>query len=129
MNAEIKQVAEALNGVEYGDEDTIIAPITKELIQQGIVILFGASDDRIKFDGAIWDEIDACGGKTVYVENKDLFTKAKSAYKIKAIWDSGEDYSWTFETKIPHETFDILEDGKKYCRGIIFCLDDLEEGL
>ena len=35
--------------------------------------------------------------------------------------------SWSYLTDIPHKTFDIMEDGEIYCRGIVFSLDDLGE--
>jgi hypothetical protein len=38
---------------------------------------------------------------------------------IDAVWCEGE-YSWTYKTNIPHATFDIWEDGEKYCKGIVF---------
>jgi hypothetical protein len=43
---------------------------------------------------------------------------------IEAIW--GKDgYSWTYKTDIPHATFDIFEDGEKFCRGIVFDIKSL----
>jgi len=32
-----------------------------------------------------------------------------------------------YETDIPHETFDIYEDGEKFCRGIVFSIDSLKQ--
>jgi hypothetical protein len=43
---------------------------------------------------------------------------------IKMCWDL-RGYSWICETDIPHESFDILDDGNPYCRGIIFSVDDM----
>ena len=45
---------------------------------------------------------------------------------IKALWYDGE-YIWSYETSIPHTTFDIIEDGRKYCRGIIFNINNLKK--
>ena len=45
---------------------------------------------------------------------------------IKTLWSKGE-YAWQYETEIPHATFEILEDGDKYCRGIVFDLADVAE--
>jgi hypothetical protein len=40
------------------------------------------------------------------------------------VWGK-DDTSWSYETDIPHATFDVLEDGEVYCRGIVFALADL----
>ena len=51
---------------------------------------------------------------------------------IKAIWCGGEkdadgqEIKWTYTTGIPHETFMIYEGGEPYCRGIVFCTDDVK---
>ena len=41
--------------------------------------------------------------------------------------DEGLDpeYAWIYRTEIPHACFDILENGEKYCKGIVFSLNDL----
>lgn len=130
-----EQLAERLNGREYTKE--ITKNEQKEAAESGLVVVFGASDDLIEFRGAIDDEQGACGGGAFSINNAgELFDedhedcckyKAKareSAHKITAIWAS-EDYSWIYETKIPHSTFEIMEDGQKYCRGIVFSLQDI----
>lgn len=48
--------------------------------------------------------------------------KARAAI-VEAVWDN-DGYSWTYKTDIPHETFEVLEDGEKYCRGIVFYLHE-----
>jgi len=130
-----EQMAAKLNGREYRDEITKIEE--KEAKENGLVIVFGASDDLIEFRGAIDDEQGAWKGGDFYIDNEGkLFdedhkecckykTKAReTAHKITAIWDR-DGYSWIYETEIPHATFDILEDGEKYCRGIVFSLQDI----
>ena len=32
---------------------------------------------------------------------------------------------WSYETDIPHETFNIYEDGEVWCVGIVFSVEDL----
>ena len=56
----------------------------------------------------------------------EFVRRKKTARKIKALWASEGDYSWTYRTDIPHATFEIVEDGAPYCRGIVFALVDLE---
>ena len=132
-----KEIAAILDGMEYGD--TISETNLKYAKENGAAIVVGASDDLLEFYGAINDEASCYGGGTVYFNhsgelrsecNSDdcpYFEKTKAnASKIKAIWDS-EGYSWTYETDIPHETFEILGDGEKYCRGIVFSIDDVKE--
>lgn len=33
--------------------------------------------------------------------------------------------TWTYKTEIPHEEFNIWEDGELYCVGIVFSIKDL----
>jgi len=129
---DIKEVAAALNGCEYNEEGS------KELFAAaaaaGIVIVFGASDDLMEFRGAVTDEVGCYDGGKAYftegglLENKceeedcPYFGEAKDkAAVVEAV--RGEDgYSWTYKTDIPHETFEVFDDGDKYCRGIVFHL-------
>jgi hypothetical protein len=104
----------------------------------GLVIVFGASDDLMEFRGAIHDELGAYDGTTAYLTKAGMLTsecedadcpyfeRAKAgAATIVAIWEDGEPYSWRYATKIPHATFEIVEDGESYCRGIVFALSDV----
>ncbi|SUD59752.1 Uncharacterised protein [Ectopseudomonas oleovorans] len=130
------KLAEQLNGIEYP------ASISRDLEAQakaaGLLIVFGASDDLMEFRGAIHDEIGCCDGGTAYLGAGDLlqndcdsedcphFARAKErAPKIEALWCEEPGYSWTYKTSIPHETFEVVEDGGPYCRGIVFALADL----
>ena len=95
----------------------------------------------MNFYGAIYDQVGCFGGGTAYLTNKGLlenccndsecpyFQKIKStASTIKAVWceEEGEEFAWTYKTSIPHETFEILDDGDKFCKGIVFALDDVK---
>lgn len=130
-----KEIATLLDGMEYGEE------IPKHDLQyakeNGAVIVFGASDDLMEFRGAITDELGGYGGNKAYLDKHGLIKnecdnedcpyfieKRTHAICIEAIWDS-EGYSWIFKTAIPHETFEIFDNEKKYCRGIVFRLEDL----
>jgi len=130
-----KELAALLNGREYGNEmDRADEFIAKE---NNLVVVFGRSDDLMEFRGAIDDEVDAYEGTTAYLNKNGLITslcpdkacehcekKLATADTIEAIWEE-EGYSWIYKTSIPHETFDILEDGEKYCRGIVFSLSEV----
>lgn len=134
MNA--KELAAQLDGAEYSL--TIDAETQKAAKAAGLVIVYGASDDLMEFNGAIYDEIGAYEGTTAYLtpagllendcDNDDCphFEKLKAtAVTIEALWDPGDGYSWKYKTEIPHECFEIVEGGEPYCRGIVFALADV----
>lgn len=132
-----KELATLLDNREY------LAEITQDeqvqALADGLVVVFGASDDLMEFRGAICEEIGCYYGGTAYLTSEGLlvnecnddecphFEKAKSkAATIDALWCQDLGYSWTFSTTIPHETFEITEDGEPYCRGIVFLLADVK---
>lgn len=116
--------------------------------------MVGGSDDLIEFEGAIYDEAGAPGeilidpvtfelGQSskdpdrVERDEKEVLEKFgvyEIAMKklaempsIEALWCEEEGYSWTYRTEIPHATFDVWDDEEtKYCRGIVFSLQDLK---
>lgn len=135
-----KQIASELNGIEYTATTHISSSrLAKEAKAAGIVIAYGMSDDLIEFDGAIHDELGACNGTEILLTSDGLlqskchegeccpyFDKIKAgAAIIEARWCAEPGYSWTYRTTIPHETFEIVEDGEPYCRGIVFRLADI----
>ena len=138
-----KELAKILDGAEYGlRECKAEIELAKE---NGIVIVYGASDDLMEFRGAIEDEVGVYEGgiaritrNGVMQSNYDCddcddcqYYKAavKNCDSIKAIWcPEGTDFAWMYETDIPHEVFRVLEDGEHYCMGIVFYLADVREG-
>lgn len=131
-----EELAALLNGREYGKETTKAERLEAEA--HGLVVVYGASDDLMEFRGAIEDEVSCWNGGTAYLtrdgllqndcDNDDCphFEKMKkAAATIEAVWDK-DGYSWIYETAIHHATFEILEDGEKYCRGIVFYLVDVD---
>ena len=130
---ELKEFAAMLNGKEYR-----YPQFAREEIQiakdNGFVIVYGASDDLMEFDGAIADE-GGCfdGGKVYFDKNGVSQDGTERANMIEALWcdedikdENGELITWTYKTDIPHETFMIYEDDESYCRGIVFSLNDLK---
>lgn len=127
-----------LNGMEYGEE---IATETQQCLKDfGLVVVFGASDDLMEFRGAIDDEVGCYNGCTAYLTKDGLLVNKcdeddcpyfeqikKQALTIEATWntENESEIAWTYKTKIPHSTFEIMEDGVIYCRGIVFSLRDL----
>lgn len=131
------EIANRLTGREIGDE--MKEGVEKYAKENGVVILFGASDDLVELRGAINDEEGCYDGGVFHLapdgivdeyeceERCDYFLKFLNAQKtIETVWcDKELDIDWTYKTDIPHETFDILEDDRIYCRGIVFYLSDL----
>jgi len=143
-----KELAELLNGRQYRKETT--PEIIKLAKDNGLVIVYGYSDDNTEFEGAISEEIPCWEGAKIYFNKEgsnftDVNGMAFLTYHkdkdepesnaIEAVWyDNGKVthegtglyYSWTFKTEIPHETFDIFDEGDPYCRGIVFSITDLK---
>lgn len=141
MNA--KQLADMLSGREYLRE--ITDNEAKLAKADGLVVVYGSSDDLIEFAGAISDEGGCYDGGTIRFDTKgvlpswssaseseesaqDYFERKAKARAIEALWAKEPGYSWTYKTDIPHETFEIVEDGEPYCRGIVFAIADLGGG-
>lgn len=132
-----KELAMKLNLNSYTKE--VSGELEVQAEDAGLVVVFGASDDLMEFRGAIRDETGCYDGGYAYLDGLGLISSdcmddecpyfaeiKKKAIKIKGIWCNGE-YSWLYETDIPHETFIIMEDNEKYCKGIVFCMDDLRK--
>jgi hypothetical protein len=130
----IQEFAKQLDGRKYGSE--ITPAEEKQAKELGFVVVFGASDDLAEFRGAIGDEADCWDGGEILFDKDGIFEECGEGCKyskaakekcrvIEAIWCDEVDYSWTYKTDIPHATFDIMEDGEKYCRGIVFELKSL----
>lgn len=139
-------LAMKLTGLEYPVKipDDLVA-LAKA---NGLVIVFGASDDLMEFRGAIDDEVGAYEGAVVSIDRvglvpefdqidkdagsatellRDFFKREGGGKTIRALWCPDDIYSWAYETTIPHATFEVVEDGEPYCRGIVFNLAALGE--
>lgn len=132
-----QEAAATLNGNEYAREGS--KDLFAAMREAGLVAVFGASDDLTEFRGAINDEASAYGGAEHYLTRAGLlesecrqgdtcpyFEKLLGAMEpaIHAQWDQGG-YSWLISTDLPHATFDIVEDGEPYCRGVVIAVADL----
>ena len=142
-----EQFAEMLNGREYREEITLKE--CKAAEENGLVVIFGASDDLVEFRGVIYDEIgawDGCEfaiatpGTEIKCTEEDKYYRAKKLEvvefesgkqidenKFEALWSPDElDCSWLIKTTVTHASFDILEDGELYCRGVVIDIKDLQ---
>ncbi len=136
-----KTLAMLLTGREYGKE--IDRTEEHQAKAAGLVVAFGASDDLLELRGAIHDEYGTYEGGKVRIDREGVipgfheidrddkeelrrfFKRENGGAEIEAAWEGEPGYSWIINTSIPHETFEIAEDGEPYCRGIVFALADL----
>jgi hypothetical protein len=58
----------------------------------------------------------------------EYLSRKRKARAVEAVWAPAEldGTSWAYKTDIPHVTFDLMEEGAIYCRGIVFALSDLD---
>ena len=133
-----KELAAKLHGREYLHEITRgEAELAKA---SGLVVVYGASDDLIEFRGAIRDEGGAPGDVLIDTKGvlpswdsaseseesaQEYFEREAKSRTVEARFAEESNYTWIYKTDIPHETFEIVEDGEPYCRGIVFALADL----
>jgi len=134
-----EEMAATMDGSEYRDFPT--REVRQAAHAAGLVIVYGASDDLIEFEGAVSDELGCFEGGSFMFDAEGLLVRDEDdtdeeiaryvlrfvyAREIRANWDPGDGYSWTYTTDIPHATFDVMEDGEVYCRGMVFRLSDAE---
>lgn len=127
-----KEIADALNSLN--EEWKGALAIFKQAKDAGIVIVFGESDDLCEFRGAVNNEIDCFGGGEAYFTTNGLLSnkcddpdcpyfqeKIKNSTVLKIFWDR-DGYSWVYDINVPYETFEVMKDGEKYCKGLVFDL-------
>ena len=137
MKNEARAFAEKINGRSIGQE------LTKQdesfARENGIVVIFGASDDLAEIGGAISDEVSVFDGGVVAFYKGDLLRREcdndgcphevrmlEKSIIVNALWCAKDKPSWSYETDIPHEKFSVLEDGEPYCEGIVFHVSDIQ---
>ena len=134
-----EQLAAMLGGRKYGSEITDEESACAR--RNGLVVVFGASDDLMKFEGAIYDEVGCYDGGEAFLTPDGLFEsdcdnedcpfaeREKMKCKtIEAVWCGKSGASWEYYTDIPHTTFNIYYGYDLYCVGIVFELSALKEG-
>jgi len=137
-----EELAAKLNGREYGSE--ITKAEEAEARASGLVVVFGYSDDNAELRGAIYDEIGCYNGGEFRVSKSGVISineedaevlKRFGVYSqviakgtlIQAVWHDNGPAAWTYETKMPNASFEIMEEGSIYCHGIVFSIDDLPQ--
>lgn len=124
-----KELAEKLDGREYGQS---FADVWKAAKDSGLVIVTGASDDLMEFEGVIEDEGGCFDGGKVYFDRNGVSQDGTERVNvIEAVWCEGTNSNgvlatWTYKTDIPHESFEIWDCGELYCVGIVFSIEDVK---
>lgn len=123
---DIKEFAQMLDNRQYG-----YPQFTKAELQiakdNGFVIVCGAFDDLMEFHGAIYNYASCYEGGKAYFDKTGMVLdeEFENSICIEALRFKEDDIKWTYKTNIPHETFMIYEDDEKYCRGIVFRIEDI----
>ena len=139
MTAE--EFASLLNGRQYREEITRAEEAQAK--ESGLVVIFGASDDCMEIRGCINDELacfdgnefrlgalgvlepwERCDTKTQQDAREWFRVEASASTVIRAVFADVGEWTWTYETALPHATFEVLEGADKYCRGIVFAFRD-----
>lgn len=128
-------MAVLLHGREYRNTLTKIEEAAAKTA--GLVVVTGYSDDGVSFYGAISDEAGANNGAVVRLTGKGLLTsdcdcpdcpyflKLRARAATIETHYSKDGYEWTYTTAIPHEIFDVMDHGHKFCRALVFALKDV----
>lgn len=131
----LQDFAKQLDGIEYPCR--IPGDLIKIARENGWVIVYGASDDLLEFEGAIADEAGVYeGGKVRFDKHgilpsfdqiehtpeacRQWLARLDHSLVIEALWGKEPGYSWTYQLDIVHATFEVVEDGAPYCRGAVF---------
>jgi hypothetical protein len=139
--SKIEQMAARLNGRQYLEEMTPAE--AREAKQQGLLVVFGASDDLAEFRGAFFSEEGAWEGRkfslgangivTEQPDHDDLidlgWTPPRIVATVSVEWcPEGFEGSWRITPDCPFAPFDIMEDGQLFCRGAVIDWETLTKG-
>ena len=149
-NDAMAQLRAELHGCQYGRE--VIAEQEDFAKANGLVVVFGYSDDGVQLRGAISDDVGAYDGTTLRItplgllpdwetfietgpseaEFQEYFAKkAAGVATIQAIFSPADkpDYTWAFESAIPHLMFLVREGEEPFGEGLIFALADVRKAV
>ena len=135
----LKILAGMLEGKTYDDRLDEAEKFAKE---HNLVFAFGYSDDLVEFYGAFRDEAYCYGGGDIPFTKKGVVTdNVELDEAIELLENNGYDVSsihsqtntvtavmdkfWRLDTAIPHETFNLFEDGELVSVGIVFSMEDV----
>lgn len=139
----VADFASKLDGREYRSE--ISNDECRQAKRAGLCVVFGYSDDNVELRGVIKDEVPGYEGAKFTVDKAgplvpwDRFIEDRPSQQEAAAWFSravGENvridakwdhdgYSWFIDADASEKAyFDIVEDGEKFCRGVVFRFAD-----
>lgn len=133
-------LAAKLTGCEYTQE--ISKEMAREASEAGLVVIFGGSDDLCEIRGALYDEVGAYEGGKILLHRNGVLQEDHDSHScncnfcgfrliadacsvVEAKWCTVGDWAWAYETELPHVTFEVYDNGEKYCRGIVLDLASL----
>jgi len=130
MKITAEELAKELNGFDVADR------FTKGVINlaknSNLVIVSAIGDDTIIFSGSLKDEFDLLHGGQIFMAKEGdeyvPYTKQdinKSRKVIEVFWDKHSLFKWKFLTLIKHVQYDLKKDGRSFCKGIVFSLNDV----
>lgn len=129
----LKEAKERFGRREIGHE--VSAADKAWLIENNLVVIYGASDDLAEIDGAVCDEVG------IGWRNKSILFHRGSVYvpecddegcpheeairnnceRVGVRWDESiTGPSWYYIATFPHETFDVYDGDDYYCQAVIF---------
>ena len=114
-----KEFAESINGFEYPARELDSVEVNQKAKDNGLVIIFGMSDDLLEMRGIIDREASISGSITTHLGTRDI--------DIYVSWSPEDkpEVSWEIVPDCPHETFNIMEDGQIFCIGAVIHKDEL----
>ena len=119
----VADFASKLDGREYRSE--ISNDECRQAKRAGLCVVFGYSDDNVELRGVIEDEVPGHEDRPSQQEAAAWFSRAVGEnVRIDAKWDH-DGYSWFIDADASEKAyFDIVEDGEKFCRGVVFRFAD-----
>jgi hypothetical protein len=125
-----EELAKQLNGFDVNDSFT--KGVVNLAKNSNLVIVSAIGDDTIIFSGSLKDEFDLLHGGQIFMAKEGgeyipykKQSQDKSRKVIEVFWDKHSIFKWKFLTLIKHVTYDLKKDGKSFCKGIIFNLNDV----
>lgn len=108
--------------------------------RNGLVIVYGYSDDLIELKGAIQAEGECFEGGDFHLIKEDgkwklvrgegvCNTISAKWYNRLSLTDNGDIIPWSYETDISHEKFLANNGGDIFCEGFVFNVKDLSRQI
>lgn len=130
MKVTSDELAKKLNN--FNSEDSFTRGVIKLAKDSNLVIVSAIGNDTIVFHGAITDDFDLFhGGQIFMAKEGDEYipylkqNALKNRKLIEVFWNKNGLFKWKFLTLIKHSTYDLKKDGRSFCKGIIFNINDI----